>query len=56
MFKVSMKITPLAETNRDEISPELLKKKKKRSASGKKDFRISGQKVSCNLEGEMNLA
>lgn len=24
-----MKITPLAETNRDEISPELLKKKKK---------------------------
>lgn len=53
MFKVSMKITPLAETNRDEISPELLKKKKKDQRVERK---ISGQKVSCNLEGEMNLA
>lgn len=33
-----MKITPLAETNRDEISPELLKKKKKKISEWKERF------------------
>lgn len=50
MFKVSTKITPLGETSMDDIIPEQLKEDQY------VERRISGQKVSWDLEEDMKLA